>query len=218
MPLEKGSSRAAISRNISELTHNGSRQRPHAQIVAIALHEADKARRQHRAGGGSLASPSVPFFERNEARSLSEDKWHPGGLFQSDVAGRTDRLPHAVAADSFVFPADVISGLGQGNTMAGSKLMDGILAGAKGPYGTNLSRVRRADGGDAPGVSHVLVAGGEYLAPRHALQNVGWRRHGGKHQDPKGDLSEGQKWAREMVAKVRGEQKKFLASAPKPKR
>lgn len=212
MPLQKSAKPAAISSNIREMQAAG---HPHNQAVAAAMRTADVARRTHRAGGGSLAAPSVPFFERNEARSLSEDKWHPGGLFMSDVSGRTDRLPHAVAADSFVMPADVISGVGQGNTLAGSKLMDGILAGAKGPYGINL---RRADGGSTPGVSHVLVAGGEYLVPRHALQNVGWRRNGGKKMDPKADLAEGHKWAREMVDKVRGHQKKFLATAPKPKK
>lgn len=37
MPLKKGSSQATIEKNIHELTHNGSRQRSHAQVVAIAL-------------------------------------------------------------------------------------------------------------------------------------------------------------------------------------
>ena len=45
MPLKKGSSRAVIAANIHELTHHGSRPRSHDQIVAIALHTADKYRR-----------------------------------------------------------------------------------------------------------------------------------------------------------------------------
>jgi hypothetical protein len=40
MPLQPGGSREAISKNISELTHHGSRPRSHKQIVAIALSEA----------------------------------------------------------------------------------------------------------------------------------------------------------------------------------
>lgn len=45
MPLKKGSSQATIEKNIHELTHNGSRQRSHAQIVAIALSMAKKGKR-----------------------------------------------------------------------------------------------------------------------------------------------------------------------------
>ena len=46
MPLAKGSSRKTISRNISELTHHGSRKRSHKQIVAIALAQARKSRKK----------------------------------------------------------------------------------------------------------------------------------------------------------------------------
>jgi hypothetical protein len=50
MPLESGSSRETISRNISELTHHGSRRRSHRQIVAIALANARRGRRGRRGG------------------------------------------------------------------------------------------------------------------------------------------------------------------------
>ncbi len=40
MPLKPG--KANIGANIKELTENGSRPRPHKQIVAIALSEARK--------------------------------------------------------------------------------------------------------------------------------------------------------------------------------
>lgn len=41
MPLEKGSSRATISHNISELVHSGREQK---QAIAIAMKTAGKAR------------------------------------------------------------------------------------------------------------------------------------------------------------------------------
>lgn len=41
MPLKKGSSRSAVSRNIKELRHSG---RPQKQAVAIALKKAGKSR------------------------------------------------------------------------------------------------------------------------------------------------------------------------------
>lgn len=258
MPLEPGSSNAVVSRNISELTHHGSRPRPHAQIVAIALHNADKYK--HRAAGGlaaggfampkpmaglggagaprmmlprnhimatsaperlanggfPLGESTTPFFVRNEARNIQNDSFHGGGLFNSDVAGRTDRLPHAVAADSFVMPADVISGLGQGNTMAGAKIMDGILS--SGPYGTRLPNIRRADGGGTPGVSHVMVAGGEYLVHRRELEKMGRKMRASGKSRARTDLAAGHEWARDFVEKVRKHQKDFLKNAPKPKK
>lgn len=55
MPLAPGSDQATISSNISELTHHGSRPRSHAQIVAIALSNAD--RHPHAAFGGGIGTP-----------------------------------------------------------------------------------------------------------------------------------------------------------------
>ncbi len=37
-----------VSKNISELTHHGSRKRSHKQIVAIAFSQARAARRRRR--------------------------------------------------------------------------------------------------------------------------------------------------------------------------
>ena len=258
MPLEPGSSNAVVSRNISELTHHGSRPRPHAQIVAIALHNADKYK--HRAAGGlaaggfampkpmaglggagaprmmlprnhimatsaperlanggfPLGESTTPFFVRNEARNLQNvDIPHGSGLFNSDVAGRTDRLPHAVAADSFVLPADVVSTLGQGNTMAGSKIMDAIMS--SGPYGIPLTHPRAA-GGSTPGVSHVMVAGGEYLIHRRDLEKKGRLMRAAGKSRARTDLAAGHEWARQFVETVRKHAKKFLNHAPKPKK
>lgn len=216
MPLMKSASANVIGPNIKREEAAG---KPYRQALAIALHTQDTARRQHQAGGGlSLSSP--PYYERGAIRSMQEDTFHPAGLFKSDVAGRTDRLPRSVPADSFVMPADVVSGLGQNNTAAGAKILDGILS--SGPYGTPLPRSRRATGGTADGadsgLSHVMVAGGEYLISRNQLVNIGAKmRHAGKSR-ARSDLAAGHEWARGMVDKVRKMQMDFLKHAPKPKK
>jgi hypothetical protein len=84
-------------------------------------------------------------------------KVHKGAI-HSSVAGRTDHLPMHVASGSYVIPADIISAMGEGNSMAGFKIAKDIFSvknitkgmpyGAKGlPYG--VSAPRKAGGGGA---------------------------------------------------------------------
>lgn len=222
MPLAPGNGRSTVSHNISEMVHAGYPQR---QAVAASLSNADRHPRAlggladaavpHLAPGGF--TPASPIWEAHQAsRELQHDTFHPGGLFGGSGAGRTDRLPHAVAADSFVVPADVVSGLGQGSTLAGAKIMDGILS--SGPFGTPLPRGRRADGGSTgDGISHVMVASGEYNVPRDKVAELGNRMRRAKKSTKRTDLEAGHKALRGLVEKVRSAQKKFLATAPKPK-
>lgn len=221
MPLKSGNSRETIASNIHELTHNGSRPRSHDQIVAIALSNAD----HHPRAMGGIAdagfaaggfTPASPMWEAHQAaRNLSRDTYHASGLFHGDTAGRTDRLPRSVPVNSFVMPADVVSGLGQGSTLAGAKIMDGILS--SGPFGTKL-RGHHADGGNADeGVSHVMVASGEYLVGRDKVEALGNRMRRAKKSKKRTDLEAGHEALRGLVEKVRGAQKKFLSNAPKPK-
>ncbi len=60
---------------------------------------------------------------------------HTKGILASTVPGRTDKLPIKVKPGSYVIPADILSSsaLGQGNTLAGSKMLDIGLAKHRGP-------------------------------------------------------------------------------------
>lgn len=53
-------------------------------------------------------------------------KVHKGAI-HSSVAGRTDHLPMHVASGSYVIPADIISAMGEGNSMAGFKVAQNIF-------------------------------------------------------------------------------------------
>lgn len=46
-----------------------------------------------------------------------------GGLIDSDIPGRTDKIPMRVSPGSYVLPADIPSALGQGNTKAGHEIL-----------------------------------------------------------------------------------------------
>jgi hypothetical protein len=56
-------------------------------------------------------------------------------LISSSVPGRVDRIPMRARTGSYVLPADVVSGLGQGNTAAGAKMWGQALSHSIGPMG-----------------------------------------------------------------------------------
>lgn len=55
------------------------------------------------------------------------------GIINMAVGGRTDHIPMNVLEGSYVLPADIVSGLGEGNTLAGAKIVDNMFKG--GPFG-----------------------------------------------------------------------------------
>jgi hypothetical protein len=115
------------------------------------------------------------------------------GFIHSEVAGRTDRLPVVATADSFVVPADVVSGLGQGNSLAGAKILDQVL----GP------QRKMSSGGEVP----IIVAGGEYRVEPESVKRLGG-----------GDMERGHAMLRKMVLRVRKGTIKQLSKLPKPRR
>lgn len=87
------------------------------------------------------------------------------GLVHDDTPGRTDRLPTSMPADSYVIPADIVSGMGQGNTLAGAKILDAIFR----DHGTPL---KKAGGGSVSRIP-VIVAGGEYIVSPDKVRSIG---------------------------------------------
>ena len=124
MPLTKGKSQATVSSNISEMIHAG---HPRDQAIAAAMRPA---RESHAEGGPSQAMPSrqmQPMKIGQYPGDGPETKIHTGPI-HSSVAGRTDHLPVEVPSGSYVIPADVISGMGEGNTNAGFKVFKNAVA------------------------------------------------------------------------------------------
>jgi len=143
-------------------------------------------------------------------------KVHTGPI-HSSVAGRTDHLPMNVPSGSYVIPADIISAMGEGNTMAGFKQMKRIMYGgtpygAEGaPYGArggpyNEPLPEKAAGGSTQTVP-IIAAGGEYVISPEEVLKVG-----------KGDLDTGHRVLDEFVKRMRAETVKTLKALPGPKK
>lgn len=202
MPLKQGNSRETVSRNIAEMVHAG---HPQKQAIAAALKTARKA------VGGPLGPGSA-----------ESEKLHTGPI-HSPVAGRTDHLPMHVPSGSYVIPADIISAMGEGNTMAGFKLANKLfespaswMSGAPygdspapydaqmTPYGAGMPG--KAGGGAASGVP-IVAAGGEYVISPEAVAHIG-----------EGDLETGHRHLDDFVKKYRAKTVNLLKNLPGPKR
>jgi hypothetical protein len=120
------------------------------------------------------------------------------GLLHSDVPGRTDHLPLNVQPSSFVIPADTVSALGEGNTMAGSKVLDRMLRTGRPQDPRNF-----AAGGNVP----ILAAGGEYMVAPEDVARIGG-----------GNVDQGHRILNALVTQVRSGAIKRLRSLPPPSR
>lgn len=212
MPLSPGNDQKTISNNIAEMVKAG---HPQNQAVAASL---ENARRHPKANGGGVrgydggggipsGSEMAPWYVRQEARG-SDSYYHPSGLYSSAGGGRTDNINNKVPAGSYVVPADVVSGLGEGNTLAGAKFLDSAMH--SGPHGVQMGGGHGGRGPGMPRPPHIetpsfeknnlpsfgelaaggvptnkgstvpiITAGGEYLIhPTDIVKKFGSLKHG----------------------------------------
>jgi hypothetical protein len=203
MPLIKSGSKESVSQNIKTEIGAG---KPQKQAVAIAL---DVARRARAAGGGVMPSTVHAHLSA---------KVHTGPI-HSAVAGRTDHLPVHVPSGSYVIPADVVSGMGEGNTNAGFKVVKRMFAGlpygkkpaqpydqGEGLYGSGVG-AGHAKGGKTGNDVKVVVAGGEYTLTPEEVAAAG-----------DGDMDRGHRVLDDFVKQMRGHIVKTMSKLPGPKR
>ena len=141
MPLKSGSSPQVVSENIREFHKGPSYAHTEAkfgkadadrQAVAVAMETARKARKR----GGKV---------------------HVGPII-GDTGGRADKVAMDVPDGSYIVPADVVSGLGQGNTGAGLKTINKMFP------------VRKAKGG---AVSIMAAHGETVISPEQLKERFG---------------------------------------------
>ncbi len=164
MPLEKTASKPAISRNISEFhkgpsyahtTEKFGKADADRQAVAVAMETARKAKKRKHGG-----------------------KVHSGPII-GDTGGRADKRPMHVKDGSYVFTADHVSGLGEGNTHAGMAILSKMFPKSAAAHEQD-DPAKRAAGGKVP----ILAADGEFVAlPEDIKDRYGDLDHGHKKLD-----------------------------------
>jgi hypothetical protein len=114
-------------------------------------------------GMGIPLSQADPWWTRREASS--DGGQSAGGFLAGTTGGRQDAVKTTAPAGAYVLPADVVAGLGEGNSLAGAKVWQTILQ--SGPWGTPEPRGARGMGPPRP-PSLGRAAGGAAPAPQHA--------------------------------------------------
>lgn len=124
------------------------------------------------------------------------NKYFHGGL-KSNVSGRTDHIPISVLSGSYVIPADIVSGLGEGNTMAGQKHLSTMFGGPE--HGMEMTATQKP--------IPIIVAGGEYVLSPADIKKLS-----------NGDVSKGHKMLDEFVRDQRKKLISTLKKLPNPKK
>jgi hypothetical protein len=100
------------------------------------------ARQKLDVGGATVSGGDAPWFERNEERNAAY------GFNMGIGGGRNDKNPGTMGSSAYVLPADVVAGLGDGNSLAGAHIFDQVLHSM--PYGIAPEQQRRGPGPPRP--------------------------------------------------------------------
>ena len=113
--------------------------------------QVQQTQQQHRGGevrrdmgGGMSLSTDVPWWTKQQA----EQDARPSGFLSGSTMGRSDAVHTQAPGGSYILPASLVSGLGEGNSDAGAKVWDEILRSA--PHGIEQAPERRGRGPPQP--------------------------------------------------------------------
>lgn len=145
--------------------------------------------RQKLQGGGDVE----PLDALVARLSPKIPKRASGGFLHGSTPGRADSITTSAPGGSYVIPAAVVSGIGQGNSLAGAKVIQDMLE--RGPYGIPMPHGRAGNNipspphpraeyqaggsipifqkGSNPQESPVMLSDGEFVVTRQQVLHWG---------------------------------------------
>ena len=121
------------------------------------------------------------------------------GLVHSSEPGRADNLTKQVKRGTYIVPADVVSALGEGNTMAGAHKIRKVM--------NKLPKMAYADGGGTdPGDIEIRISGGEFMIDPEHVRALG-----------SGDIRKGSDFLDKAIRNLRSIYADKLTKLPGPK-
>jgi hypothetical protein len=181
-------------------------QREDLPAIGVAATDATEDDPVYRAGGGIADAEDTGSHIRAVGPGSRGGRGHFSergggflrGLVHSATPGRADHVGTKVRRKSYVVPADIVSGLGQGNTMAGAN----VLEHAAKSHGIN----GYARGGDVDEPMDVQLSGGEYVYEPEEVMAFG-----------RGDYDAGREALDNLVHAVRQHYANAAQQLPPPK-
>lgn len=182
MPLKKSSSESAFKANVAAERNAG---KPRAQSLAIAYSV------QRKADGHARGGAPVP----NPGGSPEGVVFHDHGLIHGPGTGRSDSIHMSVPKGGYMIPADVVSGIGHGNSISGANALDhsfphdtkvpigrahvrGFAPMMKRPFEGAFQTKKYADGGGTDRTEILGSAGEFFLSPRSIVKKYGTLKNG----------------------------------------
>lgn len=128
------------------------------------------------------------------------------GAVNGSTGGRADKLPIKAPAGAFVVPADIVSSLGQGNTLSGQKKLEARFPKSKmtGAIGSKMKApagMGFAKGGAVP----IRISDGEFIVSPEHVATLG-----------DGDIDHGHKILSAFVKHTRAKTISHLKTIPDP--
>lgn len=203
---------------------------PIAQLIAQSYspvqrvgHEDNDRRTMKPEQVRGFAMGGTPWEVKAESRGMVPHS----GYIPGPTGGRSDTVPMGVKKGSYVVPADILSGLGGGNSAAGASAMNKMFN--MGPYGAAMPKIgkapkphflgvqktakpirqRFADGGmenDESPIADIVASHGEMVIPPEKLV------------EKFGDLDHAHEIMDKFVGHVRKKTIKTLKRIPPPKK
>jgi len=145
-------------------------------------------------GGRVVDKPKVAPSPTERGLEIAR-RYANGGVVVGPVVGatggRADELPVEVPSGAFVIPADIVSGLGQGNTLAGMNRLQDTFGKAKASGSSQAVPIKISDG--------------EFVLSPEQVAQIGG-----------GDMDRGHQILDQLVVKLRSQIVNHMAGLPPP--